>query len=570
MLHKLNPFRIKISLIAGCSLLFINCKNNDTAGEASFSETPEKPNIVVIMADDLGFSDLGCYGGEVDTPVLNGLAENGLRFNAFYNTSRCCPSRAALLTGQYPHQAGIGQMTMDRNLPGYRGRLDEQTVTLAEVLKTAGYQTGMVGKWHVSPTEDLGGNEQLEWLNHQTEKDTFSDLNTYPTARGFDKYYGNIWGVVDYFDPFALVNGTEPVKEVPEDFYYTDAIGDSAVAYVDHFVKEEKPFFLYVAHCAPHWPLMAPEEEIKKYEHVYDEGWQKIREERYKKLIEKGIFKGDTTKLSEFMFPDLKWAENENENWDSRAMAVHAAMIDRMDQNIGKLIDKLEATGQLDNTVIMFMSDNGASSERPSQYGIGFDRPSETRDGREIHYPVKKSEEHLPGPETVMSGIGAVWANVANTPFRYWKARVYEGGITSPFIVHWPAGIKEQGAVKSQAAHIIDIMPTLLELSGATYPEKFNGNTIDPYMGESMVSAFTNTEEAPINETLFWEHFGAAALRQGDWKLVKLDGNADWELYNLKEDRTEMNNLAAKYPERLKAMQEEWNAMAKATDVFPN
>ena len=570
MLHKLNPFRKKISLIAGCSLLFINCKNNDTSDKASVSETPEKPNIVVIMADDLGFSDLGCYGGEVDTPVLNGLAENGLRFNAFYNTSRCCPSRAALLTGQYPHQAGIGQMTMDRNLPGYRGRLDEQTVTLAEVLKTAGYQTGMVGKWHVSPTEDLGGNEQLEWLNHQTEKETFSDLTTYPTARGFDKYYGNIWGVVDYFDPFALVNGTEPVKEVPEDFYYTDAIGDSAVAYVDHFVKEEKPFFLYVAHCAPHWPLMAPEEEIKKYEHVYDEGWQKIREERYKKLIEKGIFKGDTTKLSEFMFPDLKWAENENKNWDSRAMAVHAAMIDRMDQNIGKLIDKLEATGQLDNTVIMFMSDNGASSERPSQYGIGFDRPSETRDGREIHYPVKKSEEHLAGPETVMSGIGPVWANVANTPFRYWKARVYEGGITSPFIVHWPAGIKENGAVKTQAAHIIDIMPTLLELSGATYPDEFNGNTIDPYMGESMVSAFTNTEEAPINETLFWEHFGAAALRQGDWKLVKLDGNADWELYNLKEDRTEMNNLAAKYPERLKAMQEEWNAMAKTTDVFPN
>ncbi|EAQ48502.1 MULTISPECIES: arylsulfatase [Leeuwenhoekiella] len=570
MLHQIQPLGRKICLFSTLSLFFINCKNDSASENQTALETPQKPNIVVIMADDLGFSDLGCYGGEVDTPALNGLAENGLRFNAFYNTSRCCPSRAALLTGQYPHQAGIGQMTMDRNLPGYRGRLDEQTVTLAEVLKTAGYQTGMVGKWHVSPTENLGGNEQLEWLNHQTEKETFSDLDTYPTARGFDKYYGNIWGVVDYFDPFALVNGTEPVKEVPKDFYYTDAIGDSAVAYVDHFVREEKPFFLYVAHCAPHWPLMAPEEEIKKYEQVYDEGWQKIREERYKKLIEKGIFKGDTTKLSEFMFPDLKWAENENENWDSRAMAVHAAMIDRMDQNIGKLIDKLEATGQLDNTVIMFMSDNGASSERPSQYGIGFDRPSETRDGREIHYPVKKSEEHLPGPETVMSGIGPVWANVANTPFRYWKARVYEGGITSPFIVHWPAGIKEQGIVKSQAAHIIDIMPTLLELSGATYPEEFNGNTIDPYMGESMVSAFTNTEEAPINETLFWEHFGAAALRQGDWKLVKLDGNADWELYNLKEDRTEMNNLAAKYPERLKAMQEEWNTMAKATDVFPN
>ena len=570
MKYKSHHFFLKITLLSAASLFFINCKNANTDTAKAETSALKQPNIVLIMADDLGFSDLGCYGGEVDTPNLNSLATGGLRFNSFYNTSRCCPSRAALLTGQYPHQAGIGQMTMDRNLPGYRGRLNDETVTLAEVLKTAGYQTGMVGKWHVSPTEDLGGNQQLEWLNHQTEKETFSDLNTYPTARGFDKYYGNIWGVVDYFDPFALVNGTEPVKEVPDDFYYTDAIGDSAVAYVDHFVKEEKPFFLYVAHCAPHWPLMAPEEEIKKYEQVYDAGWQKIREERYKKLIEKGIFKGDTTKLSEFMFPDLNWAKNKDEKWDSRAMSVHAAMIDRMDQNIGKLIDKLEATGKLDNTVILFMSDNGASSERPSQYGIGFDRPSETREGEEIHYPVKKSEEHLPGPETVMSGIGPVWANVANTPFRYWKARVYEGGITSPFIVHWPKGIQQNGEVKSDAAHIIDIMPTVLELSGAEYPKEFNGNRIAPYMGSSMVSAFKSAEESTVNEILFWEHFGAAALRKGDWKLVKLDGNAEWELYNLKEDRTEMNNLAAAYPDKVAAMKTEWDKMAQETDVFPN
>ena len=561
---------VKLAVLALSSLSLTHCKNTKETSTNGIVETEKRPNIVLIMADDLGFSDLGCYGGEINTPNLDRLAAGGLRFNSFYNTSRCCPSRAALLTGQYPHQAGIGQMTMDRNLPGYRGRLDDQTVTLAEVLKTAGYQTGMVGKWHVSPTEDLGGNEQLEWLNHQTEKETFSDLSTYPTARGFDKYYGNIWGVVDYFDPFSLVNGTTPVKKVPKDFYYTDAIGDTAVAYVDQFVKQDKPFFLYVAHCAPHWPLMAPEEEIAKYEHTYDEGWQKIREARYKRLIEKGIFKGDTTKLSEFMFPDLDWAKNKDEKWDSRAMAVHAAMIDRMDQNIGKLIDKLEATGQLDNTVILFMSDNGASSERPSQYGIGFDRPSETREGEEIHYPVKKSEAHLPGPETTMSGIGQVWANVANTPFRYWKARVYEGGITSPFIVHWPNGIKENGGVKSPAAHIIDIMPTVLELSGATYPKEFKGNQIDPYMGNSMVSAFKNAEESTINETLFWEHFGAAALRKGDWKLVKLDGNAAWELYNLKEDRTEMHNLAAQFPDRVSAMQEEWNTMAQETDVFPN
>ncbi|SFU54155.1 arylsulfatase [Pustulibacterium marinum] len=557
--------------VTGC-LAIVACdqkpkETNTTTATDTKEDT--RPNIVVIMADDLGFSDLGCYGGEVNTPALNSLAENGLRFNAFYNTSRCCPSRAALLTGQYPHQAGIGRMTMDQGQPGYKGTLDEHTVTIAEVLKTAGYQTAMTGKWHVSITEDHGDQEQLDWLNHQKDYETFSDTMSYPTHRGFDKYYGNIWGVVDYFDPFSLVNGTKPVKEVPKDFYYTDAIGDTAVAYVEQFSKNKDPFFLYVAHCAPHWPLMAPEEEIEKYKDTYTVGWRKIREERYKRLIDKGIIQGDVAQLSEFMFQDKKWDANTDKVWDARAMATHAAMIDRMDQNIGKLINKLEETGELDNTVIFFLSDNGASSERPSQYGIGFDRPSETRAGTPIAYPVDKNTDALPGPETTMSGIGPQWANTANTPFRYWKAKVYEGGITTPFIVHWPKKIQDKGAIRTNAAHIVDIMPTILDIAQATYPEERNGNTVTPAVGKSMVAAMEGNTQENVNEVLFWEHFGSAALRKGDWKLVKLTEKDPWELYNLKTDRTELHNVAAENPEVVKAMQKEWKQLADGYEVYP-
>ena len=551
-----------------CSALALNfsCKNSTENVE---DQEDERPNIVVIMADDLGFSDLGSYGGEINTPSLDRLAENGLRFNSFYNTSRCCPSRAALLTGQYPHQAGIGRMTMDMGKPGYRGTLDSNTVTIAEALKQAGYQTAMTGKWHVSETNALNNEAQLKWLSHQEEHGAFSDTLSYPTSRGFDKYYGNIWGVVDYFDPFSLVNGTAQVKDVPEDFYYTDAIGDTAVAYIEDFVQKKDPFFLYVAHCAPHWPLMAPEEEIAKYKDTFTKGWRQTREDRYKRLVEKGILKGDIAKLSEFMFKDLNWEENPNEKWDSQAMAVHAAMVDRMDQNIGKLIDKLEETGELENTVIFFMSDNGASSERPSQYGPGFDRAGQTRDGRAVAFPVDKSEEALPGSQVVHAGIGPQWANTANTPFRYWKARVYEGGITSPFIVHWPKGIKERGTVKSQTAHIIDMMPTILDLARVDYPEKYKGRNITPTEGKSMLPVITGASEEDVNDVLFWEHFGSRALRKGDWKAVKLDGNADWELYNLAEDRTELNDLAETHPDKLEELKTEWDKLAQKTDVFP-
>lgn len=534
----------------------------------SFSKPEKKhpPNIIIIMADDLGFSDLGCYGGEINTPNLDKLGYGGIRMNGFYNTSRCCPSRASLLTGLYPHQAGIGRMTKDMGAPGYQGTLDHNTVTIAEVLKTAGYQTGMVGKWHVSETPELPPNEQLKWLSHQENYGAFSDTATYPTARGFDKYYGNIWGVVDYYDPFSLVNGKEQVKDVPSDYYHTRAIGDSAVAYVEQFSKKENPFFLYIAHTAPHWPIQAPDSVIAKYEKRYKKGWKSIRQQRYQRLIEKGIIQSNV-ELPEFMFPEKNWNSNKDTLWDSHAMATHAAMVDILDQTVGDLINELEKTGELENTVIFFLSDNGASSERPSEYSPGFDRPGSTRGGEEIQFPVEKNV--LSGPETVTSGIGPVWAHVLNTPFRYWKAKVYEGGITTPFIAYAPAKFKPGEIITKTSAHITDLMATCIDLAGATYPKEFEGRSIKPTVGNSIIPILTNKTDANSQDEYFWEHFGSAALRKGKWKVVKLNKKSDWELYNMEEDRTEIHNLAAKYPQKLQELAQRWEVLAHKYNVYP-
>lgn len=560
-----NPIKTTLFFSAiFTGILWASCGENQ---KTPSKEKPDRPNIVIIMADDLGYSDLGCYGGEIETPNLDRLANNGVRLNSFYNTSRCCPTRASMLTGLYPHQAGLGRMTMDAGLPGYRGSLQDNTVTIAEVLKEAGYQTGMVGKWHVSETIDRGGEEQLQWLAHQESGRKFSDQDSYPTARGFDKYYGNIWGVVDYFDPFSLVNGTEEVTEVPEDYYHTEAIGDSAVAYVKDFTRTESPFFLYVAHCAPHWPLQAPEEAIKKYEDVYKVGWKQIRQNRYDRLLEKGILPKEIAQMPAFMFPDMDWATDPDQEWDARAMAVHAAMVDLMDQSIGKLLDELEATGEMDNTLILFLSDNGASSERPSLYGPGFDRAGSTRDGRTVVFPVEK--DSMPGPQTVLSGIGPQWAHTLNVPFRYYKARVYEGGINTPFIAHWPAGNLKKGAVYSAPGHVSDLMATCIDLADATYPNEFKGHEITPTVGSSILPILQGTQETGTQDLFFWEHFGSNAIRKENWKLVKLDNNSEWELYDLSKDRTETNDLAERYPQKVKELKEAWQRLAEEYKAFP-
>ncbi|MGI4864915.1 MAG: arylsulfatase [Janthinobacterium lividum] len=566
---RIKPTR-RLAYQLAVALVSLLTLSGSTALKPAPPKAPKRPNIILVMADDLGYSDIGCYGGEVQTPNLDKLAQNGLRFTNCYNTGRCCPTRASMLTGLYPHQAGIGKMTFNENEPGYRGQLNEHTVTLAEALRTAGYQTGMVGKWHISETvERKDKAEQLKWLAHQADYGDFADLNSYPTARGFDKFYGTIWGVVDYFDPFSLVHGKEPVKTVPKDFYYTNAIGDTAVSFVNQFSKSDKPFFMYVAYTAPHWPVQALPEDIKKYENTYKDGWQALRKRRYDRLVAQKLIDPATTPLPAFMFPDKDWATNPTREWDARAMAVHAAMIDRMDQNIGHMLAELKRTKQLDNTLILFLADNGASPEDPAVYGQGFDRNGSTRDGRPVIFPLKK--EALPGSELVYGGIGEVWAHSVNTPYRYYKAKQHEGGIKTPFIVHWPQGVQQPGRLVGEPVHVIDMMQTFLDLAKGSYPATYAGRSITPSPGKSFAPLLTSAKAPakPLHSELFWEHFGAAALREGDWKIVRLTATETWELYDLGHDHSETKNLASQYPDRVASLNKRWQQLAQEYQVFP-
>jgi arylsulfatase len=529
---------------------------------ASAADTPPRPNILLILADDLGYSDLGCYGGEIRTPHLDALAARGLRFSQFYNGGRCCPTRAALLTGLYPHQAGIGRMTMDAGpqFPGYRGSLTDNTVTLAEALRAAGYRTAMVGKWHLSLTRESPGH--MRRLSNQAISDTFSDPRTYPVARGFERHYGVIWGVVNYYDPFSLVRGAEPVRDVPKNYYITDALTQEAENYLDDFARGTEPFFLYVAHVAPHWPLHAPPADIDRYADTYAAGWDAVRDARLKRLAEMNLLPANVEPAQSARA--TTWAQNPTRAWDARAMATHAAMITRMDDGVGRLVRKLEQTGRLDNTLVLFLSDNGASPEayeRP-----GFDRPAQTRDGRRITYPPDKTV--MPGPEDTFFGIGPAWAHVANTPLRGHKAEMFEGGIRTPLIAHWPKGLRAAaGGVTHQVGHVIDVVPTCLELAGAPYPKEFQDRPITPAEGRSLAPVVRNEPPAP-RPALAWEHFGARALRQGDWKLVSRR-DQPWQLYDLSKDPTEQHDLAPAHPQRVEQMAADWDHWARRTSVYP-
>lgn len=523
------------------------------------AKTDSRPNIIVVLVDDMGYSDLGCYGGEVQTPNIDNLASKGLRFSQFYNAGRSCPTRASLLTGVYQHQAGIGRMTFDQHLPGYKGTLGTDVVTIAEVLGKAGYNTGMVGKWHVAETPLR--KDQRDWLNHQVTYPEFADKKNYPVNRGFKDYYGIIYGVADFFDPFSLVNGDQPVTSVPKDYYITDAFTDTAVSYVTRYSNDKKPFFLYLSYTAPHWPLHALPGDIAKYKNTFTKGWDAIREERYLRMKKLGIF----GKSDNFLTPPARernWQDNPTKEWDAMAMAVHAAMIDRVDQGVGELIETLKKNGQYENTLILFMSDNGASNERCENYSPGDnDRPDMTRDGRPIIYP--KHKEVLPGPETTFASIGNDWANTANTPFRLWKARMYEGGICTPMIAHWPKGIKKNvSGITPEMGHVMDIMATCVDLAGVTYPKQYNGINVIPMEGKSLVPVFKKGKRSG-HDYLGFEHFGEKAYHGKDgWKIVRPNGkNSSWELYNLNNDRTELKNLADLYPKKLNEMiglYEEW------------
>ena len=476
-------------------------------GKAAEQKNDDRPNIVLILVDDMGYSDIGCYGGEINTPNLDQLAGEGMRFTQFYNTAKCVPTRACLLTGLYHQQT--------ENL-----RITNNNITLAEALKSAGYSTMMSGKWHLG-----------HW---REEKGT-------PVDRGFDRFFGFLGGAINFFTGEDYATGENYMRlgedpyEVPDDFYSTDAFTDYAIQFLNERNKD-KPFFLYLAHNAPHFPLQVPQEEIEKYEGKYSMGWDQLRRNRYERMKQMGLI-DEGWKLSERdrIVPPWESLSEDEKQEEQLLMATYAGMIDRLDQQIGRLMDYLDRKGIADNTIVMFLSDNG---------GCPFDH------NRTPNLP--------PGPAESYRTYDSEWANASNTPFRLYKQWIHEGGISTPMIIRWP-GVVEPGSITRKPAQLIDIMPTLLEAGEASYPDSFEGHKILAKEGKSLMPLLRGDDYEPRNP-MFWEYAGARAVRKDQWKLVAERGKK-WELYNIREDRTETNNLIDAKPdlaEELKSLYNQW------------
>lgn len=518
----------------------------------------KRPNIVLILNDDMGFSDLGCYGGEVHTPALDGLAANGLRFSQFYNTARCSPSRASLLTGLHPHQTGIGILTYDSGPEGYAGNLNQRCVTIAEVLKSGGYRTYMSGKWHVSS-------------NLKTPTDSW------PMQRGFDRFYGTIIGAGSFYDPNTLTRGNDNVEHEAREpgFFYTDAISDQAAAYIreHHAEHPDQPFFEYVAYTAPHWPLHAHDEDIARYKGRFDAGWDALREARLDRLVKSGIL-SEHWKLTDRDPSQPPWTEAEKDEqfraWTLRCMEVYAAQIDRMDQGIARIVQALKDTGRFDDTLIIFLADNGACAEDIPE-GVSLEElvdklmiaREHTRSGEPVH--IGNNTAIMPGPENTYQSYGTAWANLSNTPFRLYKHWIHEGGISTPLIFHWPAGIAQRGEVRHTPGYLPDVMATLVDITGVPYPTQYAGRDVLPLEGHSLLGAF-GADRMP-RPPMFWEHEGNSAVRIGPWKLVRRHPR-DWELYDMDADRTELNDLASVHPERVRDMAAQYEAWARRCGVL--
>jgi arylsulfatase A-like enzyme len=505
------------------------------------------PNIVLILADDLGFSDLGCYGGEILTPNLDRLAKDGLRFTHFYNCGRGCPTRAALLTGLYPHQAGVGHMMNDYRRPGYRGNLNKECATIAELLEPAGYQSFICGKWHVSRYINSGGPK-----------------HNWPLQRGFDSFYGTIHGAGSYFNPVTLCRDNHFVGRPDQgDYYYTDAISDRAAEYLEQAARLPKPFFLYVAYPAPHWPLHAPEHVVRRYRAQYGIGWDELRVARYRQQVALGLVEAKWP-LSPLESDVTPWVKTQNRRWQQERMAVYAAQVDLMDRGIGRILEKLRVLGLEQDTLVMFLSDNGASGEEVSSQWQGPHIPEKTHDGRIV--VVGNNPNVVPGPASTYQSYGSGWATASNTPFRLFKHYVHEGGIATPFIVRWPAAIPQGNRLVHEVGHVIDVMPTCLEVAKLNYPSIYAGRTIKPAAGQSLLPALQG-RKLP-DRTLFWEHEGNRAVRDGKWKLVARH-RGPWELYDIEADRTELENLAEKFPVIVKDLAATYAEWAERCDVLP-
>ncbi|MEM1136819.1 MAG: arylsulfatase [Bacteroidota bacterium] len=519
------------------AILIVSCQKQQVTEQP---EEKKRPNILIMLVDDMGYSDIGSFGSEIGTPNLDALATGGLKMTRFYNAARCCPSRASLLTGLYPHQAGVGSMVGDWGHPSYRGFLSDKAVTIAEVLKGSDYTTYQVGKWHV-------GEKPEHWPHKRGFDQHFTFVN------GASSYY-NLWPYRENQDSLQMAyNGKQFYPE--EDFFMPDAFSDTAAAFIERH-NPEKPLFMYLAYKSPHWPLHAKPEDIAKYKGKYRMGWDSLRIQRYNRMKELGVIDGNVP-LSD-RYPTVKaWddlSEEEKEDWDSK-MALYAAVVDRMDQGIGKVVNSLKAKGELDNTLIIFLSDNGACHE--------------VMPPRNSPYPV----DGEPGSERSYPSYDPPWANASNTPYRFFKSYLLEGGMSTPFIAHYPKEIPAGITNNTTIGHIMDLMSTTLDFAGVAYPSTFQGKTITPTPGKSLATTFRGDAEKG-HKTLFWEHNRNRAVRQGNWKMVssyRVLGEGvrhRWELYNLEEDPVELNDLAASKPEKVAEMQALYDQWTQETNVL--
>ena len=510
-------------------------------------------NVIIFLADDLGFSDIGGYGGEIRTPNLDRLAGSGVKLSNFHNTPRCSPSRASLLTGIHPHQTGIGILTGSNAAEGgYAGNLNTRCATIAEVLKSNGYITAITGKWHLTNSPNVPN-------------------GAWPTDRGFDNFFGTLDGCATYFRPGTLTRGLENVESEADknpDFFYTDAIATEAAK----FIKErpsDKPYFLYVPFTAPHWPLHAREATIKSYAGTYDAGWDAIRAKRLERQKSMGIIPKET-ELSPRDARVLAWEEEPEKKWQARRMEVYAAMVTEMDTAIGKILDQVEKNNEWDNTIIIFLSDNGACAEALPLDDISEFRRAKnlistrTRDGRKV--VLGNDPDVMPGGEDTYASYGVGWANVSNTPFRLYKRYTHEGGVMSPFIIHWPEGKLNSGTVNTSTFQLVNVAPTLYDALGVTYPASLNGNTLEPLVGGSMLPALQSSDTQ--TSQLWWEHIGNGAIIKGKWKLVR-QYDWEWELYDLTTDRNELKDLSGANPGVVAELSVEWQKLADQYGVIP-
>ena len=512
-----------------------------------------RPNVILILVDDMGFSDLGVMGSEIRTPNIDAMAREGVLLSSMYNCARCCPTRASLLTGLYPHRAGIGHMGANLGTPAYQGYLRNDTATIAEVLQLNGYRTLMSGKWHV------GGDFDARFIDNWRVGDV--DHPT-PRQRGFDRFYGIVDGVTHFFSPHYIQEDDKRVEITADNYYFTDTITDKAINMMSESVADDQPFFLYLAHAAPHWPLHAPQEDIARYEGVYGKGWDAIRTARHEEMLARDILQ-HKWRISPRDEQAPAWADSKLQDWEASRMAVYAAMIDRMDQSIGRVLAALKQLGQYDDTLILFLSDNGGCAEFMAEDGWAKWFPDTTHDGRQIKMG-NRPNLRPGGPLSYMS-YDLPWANVSNAPFRLFKHWVHEGGISTPMIVQWPARLKGS-LIQHAPCHVTDILPTILEATGATYPAELGGHAIQPLDGETLLPLLEG-QEWLRQQPIFWEHEGNSAVRLGRFKLVR-KFDEPWELYDMEQDRTELNNLIGQNEPLTKMLLREYEGWVASAGVL--